>query len=213
MKFISIQNIFIFTLGIFLFSCNSTKIVETYKADEAKSVDKIYIVGLTGQEMPEQKIEAEMVRRLEERGVRANSTRYDISSEIASNEEDLKSITDSISESDYDAILTFALVGVSEEKDIVTPALYDTPSGPIDYPYFNNYYSYYGYRAPLIYSKGYYESNTIFNLEASLYNLENGKLIWIGQTKTVEPFSVDEFAENYAKTIVDKLIYEDLVQR
>jgi len=213
MKFISIQNIFIFTLGIFLFSCNSTKIVETYKADEAKSVDKIYIVGLTGQEMPEQKIEAEMVRRLEERGVRANSTRYDISSEIASNKEELKLVTDSISSSSYDAILTFALVGVSEEKDIVTPSLYDTPSGPIDYPYFNDYYSYYGYRAPLIYSKGYYESNTIFNLEASLYNLENGELIWIGQTKTVEPFSVEEFAENYAKTIVDKLIYEDLVQR
>ena len=213
MKFISIQNIFIFTLGIFLFSCNSTKIVETYKADEAKSVDKIYIVGLTGQEMPEQKIEAEMVRRLEERGVRANSTRYDISSEIASNKEELKLVTDSISSSSYDAILTFALVGVSEEKDIVTPSLYDTPSGPIDYPYFNDYYSYYGYRAPLIYSKGYYESNTIFNLEASLYNLENGELIWIGQTKTVEPFSVDDFAENYAKTIVDKLIYEDLVQR
>jgi len=213
MKKIALYYLSMLFFSAMLISCNSTKIVETYKADEVGTYDKIYVVGLTGQEIPEEKIASEMVRRLEERGVRANSTRFKISSSTAADEEELKAVTDSISQANYDAVLTFAMVGVSEEEDIVTPALYDTPSGPIDYPYYNDYYSYYGFRAPLIYSKGYYESNTVFNLEASLYDIKDGKLVWIGQTKTVEPLSMEDFAEGYAKTVVDKLIYEDLVKR
>ncbi len=196
-----------------LVSCNSTKIVETYKVDDAKSYEKVFVVGLTGQEIPEDKIASEIVRRFEERGVRANSTRFKITSESARNEAELKAITDSLTNADYQAVLTFAMVGVEKEDDFITPASYDTPSGPIDYPYYNDYYSYYGFRAPLIYSKGYYESNTAFNLEASLYDLTDGKLVWIGQTKTVEPLSMEEFAEGYAKTVVDKLIYEDLIEQ
>jgi len=203
----------ILLISPFLFSCNATKIIETYKADESKSYDKVFVVGLTGQQIPEEKIAAEIVRRFEERGVRANATRFKITSEAAQNESDLKAITDSLKSSDYKAVLTFAMVGAETEDDFITPASYDTPSGPIDYPYYNDYYSYYGFRAPLIYSKGYYESNTVFNLEASLYDLANGKLVWIGQTKTVEPLSMEDFAEGYAKTVVDKLIYEDLISQ
>lgn len=213
MKKIAFYCLPILFLSSMLISCNSTKIVETYKADEYGEYDKIYVVGLTGQEIPQSKIAAEMVRRLEERGIRANSTRFKMTSKAVSNADELRAVTDSLKSADYEAILTFAMVGVEEEDDIVTPALYDTPSGPIDYPYYNDYYSYYGFRAPLIYSKGYYESNTVFNLEASLYDIKDGSLVWIGQTKTVEPLSMEEFAEGYAKTVVDKLIYEDLLKR
>jgi len=213
MKKIAFYCLPVLFLTSLLISCNSTKIVETYKADEYGAYDKIYVVGLTGQEIPESKIAAEMVRRLEERGIRANSTRFKVTAQAASNADELKAVTDSIAKADYDAVLTFAMVGATLEEDFVTPASYDTPSGPIDYPYFNDYYSYYGFRAPLIYSKGYYESNTVFNLEASLYDIKDGSLVWIGQTKTVEPLSMDEFAEGYAKTVVDKLIYEDLLKR
>lgn len=188
--------------------------MNTYKADDlTKKYDKVYVVGVTGQQLPDEKIASEMVRRFEERGVKANASMFTFHPKMDFGESLKTVMTDSLKDHGYDAVLTFALVGRGEEQDPVDIGDYDTPSGPIDYPYYNDYYDYYSYFAPMVYSKGYQASNTVFNMEAVLFDVEDSDLIWSAMSETVEPTSMDEFAEGYAKTIADKLIYEDVLSR
>jgi hypothetical protein len=207
-----ITAIVLFALG--MSSCNSTKILETYKSeDNDKDIGKVYVVGLTGEEIPEEKLANELAMRFEERGVEASASLVSFVDCECETKEDIIKLTDELSSLNYDAILTFTRVSIDQDRDITNVGSYDTPSGPIDYPYYNDYYQYYGNYKPLVYSKGYLESDTEYNLEASLFDLDEGDLIWVGETATTEPISNEQFAEGYAKTIVDKLIYEGLVQR
>jgi hypothetical protein len=194
--------------------CNSTKLVSTYKNPEAGGkYDKVYVVGITGQDIPNERIELELVRRFEEQGVRAASDIFEFHPEMSKDETNKSMMAGNLKESGYDAVLAFSLVGATEEADEINIGKYDTPPSPTDYPYYNDYYDYYGFMAPLVYSKGYQSSNTVYNMEAVLFDVSDGDLIWSAMSESVEPASMEKFAEGYAKTIADRLIYEDVVSR
>jgi len=210
----AIKTLTIISIALILSGCNSTKLVSTYKNPEAgNDYDKVYVVGITGQEIPDERIEMELVRQFEERGVRSASDIFEFHPEMSKDESHKEKMIADLRGSGYDAVLTFSLITATEKKDEINVGSYDTPPSPTDYPYYNDYYDYYGYMAPLVYSKGYVSSNTVYNMEAVLFDSDDGQIIWSAMSESVEPTSMEEFAKGYAKTIADRLIYEDVVTR
>jgi hypothetical protein len=200
-------------VGFLLTACNSTKVVEAYKTENFNNeFDKIYVLGGNEEGIPDELIAEEIVDRFHERGVEANTTQMGTGNCICETAEQIEEFASNLSEMDYDAILTFTQLSKEFERDYTNTGSFDTQPGPINYPYYNDYYSYMGTYRPLVFSKGYVESKEVYNLEASLFSLEDGELVWVGKTETEEPLNDENFAKGYAHTIVDKLMYENVVQ-
>lgn len=195
----------LFGMAAILISCDSTRIISSY---EAPSVDKeysnIYVVGISGESMPETRMENNMVNELEKKGYVAAADEDTFDPDMEITDENRSKIEDVLDERGYDAILTFSLVEVDEELAYVSGA-YSPGYYPSNYGYYNDYMGYYGHYAPLAYDPGYYTSNTVYYMEANFYDVESGKLVWAARSESVEPVNVSTFSENYAETVANDI--------
>jgi uncharacterized lipoprotein YajG len=94
---------------------------------------------------------------------------------------------------------------------IVAPAygyypVYYGNTGAINYP--GAYYDYYAYAVGTVYEPGYYTTSTSYYLQTNLFNVKTNKLIWAGQTKTVDYKDLDKEAD-----LLAHLLAIDLAQR
>ena len=72
-------------------------------------------------------------------------------------------------------------------------------------PYYTNFWGdYYGYGWGSVYDPGYVRVDTLFHVETLVYNLKQGKLIWAGKSKTVNPTT----AEGLIKDLVGAVAAE-----
>jgi hypothetical protein len=58
---------------------------------------------------------------------------------------------------------------------------------------------------PAYYDPGYFRTDTIVSVETLVYSIPNGKLLWAGISKTMNPSEVDEFVEDLVSETVDEL--------
>ena len=82
---------------------------------------------------------------------------------------------------------------------------YYVPGSSAYVPYRGGYYGYYGVRYASVYDPGYYQTTTSYFLECNAYRLSDERLVYSSQTKTVDPSSIDKFADEYSKLIVTDL--------
>jgi hypothetical protein len=205
-----------FSITIFLFmataACDSTRIVSSYETDEADEIySGIYVVGISGNAIPEERMESHLIHELEEEGYVAAADQGTFSPEKEWNEGKHDEIRDTLESKGFDGILTFSLVSLEEEPEFVT-GVYPTNYYPPRYDYYAHYWGYYGHYGPTVLAPGYYTTNTVFQMEANLYDVETGELAWAARSETVEPTSVYTFAENFAETVVREMIDSDIIE-
>jgi hypothetical protein len=192
-------------------SCDSTRIISSYEAPNVEEpYSNIYVVGISGESMPETQMEDYMVKELDKKGyvAAADEDTFDPKMEIT--EDNRSKVEDKLNKRGYDGILTFSLVDVDEELDYVSGA-YAPGYYPASYGYYNSYWGYYGHYAPMAYDPGYYTSNTVYHMEANLYDVESGKLVWAARSETIEPVNASTFAENFAETVANELEDEEII--
>jgi hypothetical protein len=71
-----------------------------------------------------------------------------------------------------------------------------TYAGAVPYGAWGPYYGY-GWGAP--YSPGYVVTDTVVRLEVLAYDLRQEKLVWAGQSETVNPDGLDDFVRSVVK--------------
>jgi len=212
MKFIPLKIIGIVGVVALLTSCDSTRIVSSYEApNQEKVYSNIYVVGISGESMPENMMEDVMVRQLEQKGFVAAADEDTFDPKMDITDENKSKVEGKLDSRGYDALLTFSLVDVDEELDYVQGA-YSPGYYPTAYGYYNNYWGYYTHYAPAAYSRGYYTSETVYHMEANLYDVESGKLVWAARSETIEPASATTLSKNFAQTVVDELADEGIIR-
>jgi hypothetical protein len=78
--------------------------------------------------------------------------------------------------------------------------------GSVWYPGpFYDHYWYGGFGWPPYYDPGHYWVDTIISVETLVYRVPDGKLIWTGLSRTVNPDEIDDFAEDLASETIDEL--------
>jgi len=200
-------------VGFSLSSCNSTKIIGTYKSPDIKSnYDDIFVVGLVSDQLTDKNVEADLVDMLQARGIYAQAIKGTFNPDIELTEAKKKEIGDNLRSKGFDSVLTFALVSVDEDERYV-PGTYNTGYYPTRYPYYGSYWGYYGYYAPQVYEPGYYTKDVVYTMEAALYDLETGKLVWSARSETLNPTNVQNFAREYAETVSYRMLKDRVVQR
>lgn len=211
MRFIPLKIISLIGIIALLTSCDSTRIISSYEAPNNEEVYTfLYVVGISGESMPEDMMEDVMVNELERKGVVAAADKDTFDPEMEVTDENKALVEEKLDNRGYDALLTFSLVNVDEELDYVQGAYYPGYY-PAAYGYYNNYWGYYNYYAPAAYSRGYYTSQTVFHMEANLYDVESGKLVWAARSETIEPATATTFSKNFAETVAKKLVDDGII--
>jgi hypothetical protein len=55
------------------------------------------------------------------------------------------------------------------------------------------------------YDDGYYRVDTVVSVETLIYSVPDGKLIWSGLSRTLNPSEVDDFVEDLVSEAVDEM--------
>ena len=163
-----------------------------------------------GADTPEEELPETEVIEPDDAGAPAAADEDTFDPEMDINKANRDQVGDKLANRGYDGILTFSLVDVDEELDYVSGA-YSPGYYPSAYGYYSNYWGYYGHYAPMAYSPGYYTNNTVYHMEANLYDVETGDLVWAARSETIEPINASSFAENFAETVANELKDEKII--
>jgi len=191
--------IFLFLFAvIFIFSgCTSTSLVGSWIDPEVKSIEgkSIAIFCLTPRLDIRDKVETQMSEMFQAKGVNAMRS-MDFITPGKMEKEVIELI---LKQNNITAVIIVSLLDKEKETYYVpgttyAPTYYGRP-----------YYGYYGSVYTNVYDPGYYQTTTSYFIECNAYRLSDERLVYSAQSKAVDPTSVDKFAYEFSRTIVDDL--------
>ena len=109
--------------------------------------------------------------------------------------------------SNVDAVLITHLKDVSDEERYVPPRADYAPA----MAYGGYYGSYYGSAYHRVYTPGYTVVDTVVSLETRVYSVNPKKLVWAGNTKSINSASSETIAGELVKIVVDDMRSSGLI--
>jgi hypothetical protein len=181
--------------GLLIVSCASTKLTSKF-ADEnrrGKPVSDVLVIAVIDKEALRRTFEGKFVTQLRAAGVQADSS-ADVISIPPSRELEKDLIVKAVERSGNDSVMIIRLIAV-EEKEVYTP-----PSRP-SYGYYGDYRHFYSYAQ----EPGHYRTNTRVRLETNLYDATSERLIWSGESETLNPDSNKQIIDEVIKLVISDL--------
>ena len=197
---------------LFLVSCSSTKIVDTWTNQEHLNYKpkKVLIVGVTENLTARRLFESKLKDEFTARGINAVES-YNVFKPTFTNakqtEEEIDEEVKRVSNNGFDSVLISAVKGVDEKV---------TYSGDA---YRTNYYwrrfgRYYYLYQDVYFDRGYYEKYNVYHIEASLYNLKENNdksLVWVASYDIVDPNTINTTINDYVNAIIKSLEKENII--
>ncbi len=194
---------------VLLFSCSTTKITSSWKAEDhaAKQYYNIMVWGiLTEKDSTLRKqIETHLVNDLIEKGYHTVSS-IEVYRSKAYKKLTKKEIVDEFKETGVDAIITLVLLNRQKEELFVPPSISSNPVASFDD--INKYYS---SVFDKIYTPGYYFSSTNYYWESNLFEVKEDKLVYSVQTKSFDPSNTEILAHENGTMIIKDMIRKKVI--
>ena len=227
-----------FSASILLAGCGpSTRLVSSWNPKEnvAKSYDKLAVAVLFPSISNRMITEEALTESLKSHNIKAVQTfdTFPLAGKakeilsIAKKPEELKeSVKQKVIENKIDALMIVTLFDKKTEQRYVEGSGFTLGgtgfygNGYYGNTYYGNlspnypggsYYDYYTYSAYTISKPGYYVEDVIYYAECNLYDIASEKLIWTGQTKTVNLSSIEKEAAKFATIIANALIDKNIL--
>ena len=194
-------------------SCLSTKLTGSWSEPEYEPAEmkNVLVVAMTRNERNKQIFEVAMSERFQADSVRAIPMIAAFPFGFPTNEETKSELIEVLREMGLQYVLVMSVVDISQSSHY-------TYSGSMYYPYAAgyNYYrtfdAYYYNVAPMTYQMGYTTTSTDVKLECNLYDMTRNEMVWTGQTETIDPYSISEFAKEYTELIYSQLKADGVIQ-
>ena len=197
---------------LFLVSCSSTRIVDTWTNQEHLNYKpkKVLIVGVTENLTARKLFESKLKDEFTARGINEVES-YNVFKPTFTNakqtEEEIDEEVKRVSDNGFDSVLISAVKGVDEKV---------TYSGDA---YRTNYYwrrfgRYYYLYQDVYFDRGYYEKYNVYHIEASLYNLKENNdksLVWVASYDIVDPNTINTTINDYVNAIIKSLEKENII--
>ena len=188
----------------FLFSCNSTRVISSYKdpAAPVKSYHKILVLGIFQQKdrSIRQQTETALANRLKDLGYDA-VTAMDQYGPKAFEKVPEDQVADKLRSSGFDAVITTALLDKKKDQQYQPGRVSYQPVGV----YYNRFGRYYSTVYDRVYDPGYYTTSTDYFLESNFYDISSGNMVYSVQTKAFDPSSASDLASDNSKRIVQDM--------
>lgn len=189
-------------------ACGTTRLVSSWKAPEVSDLkfNKVLVIGLMSSKDRNlrENVERIIVGQLQAKGVNAGSAFAEYGPKTF---EDIDEPTafNKLKDKGYDGVITIALLDKSKEKTY-TPGM----AGYYPMPY--RFWGYYRSVYARVYEPGYYSVNNNFMLEGNLYQLNNDKLVYSAQTKSVNPASPESLATEFSNKIFEDMSKKGVIK-
>jgi hypothetical protein len=209
MKIISLKIFLILFSLLFVFSCSqSNKITDSWTNPDATKESikfkKVAVFGLVMKTATRKLIEDELARRL------VNTIAvpsYKVVSDDDISKPDV--VKAKLSEQGFDGALILRLVDI-EKRESYSPGVY--PS------YYSSFGGYYGYSYGYMYNYtqdygGTYMTDQIVTAVINIYSLSSDKLIWSGETMSMNPNDVEQTIAELSENVKKQLIEDGLLEK
>ncbi len=190
-------------MGLFLVSCNSTQLVDTWKNPDISSYapSKVFIVGLTSNIEARQKFETELKDALEIRGIEAMRS-LDVPNLSFKSQEmtrpEMDELETTLQNDGFDTVLFSKIIGI--ENKITYKKNYDGYDET--YKKFGDDFLKY---QDIYYNPDYYDEYSIYHAETTMHCIcpkKERSLIWKGYIDILDPRTYDKTITNYVNLVV-----------
>lgn len=194
-------------LPLLVAGCATTSFTSVWKAPDAgplqfKAGDKVIALVIAEQESLRRSGEANLADILDQRGLQGVPAYTLASASDLKNETKAKQVIDASG-----AVGVVVMRPMGKEKEISS-----TPTGYYGSPYYGGFYGgYYGYGWGGAWGGYEVRTDTYVFIETLIYDLKQNKLVWAGQTKTMNPSDVEGFVGELAKAVSKELQKSGLV--
>lgn len=192
----------------FLLSCNSTKIISSWKAENSntKIYHNIMVWGILTEKDSSlrEKMETHLVNDLAGKGYHAisSSTVFGSSAYKKLTE---KEIVEQFKNSGVDAVITIVLLDKSKEEVFVAPSIINNPAA------FDHVDRYYSATYNKVFSPGYYVTTTNYFWESNLFEVLADKLVYSVRTKSFDPSSTEMQAHENGISILKDMLKKKVI--
>lgn len=194
-------------LPLLVAGCATTSFTSVWKAPDAgplqfKAGDKVIALVIAEQESLRRSGEANLADILDQRGLQGVPAYTLANASDLKNETKAKQVIDASG-----AVGVVVMRPMGKEKEISS-----TPTGYYGSPYYGGFYGgYYGYGWGGAWGGYEVRTDTYVFIETLIYDLKQNKLVWAGQTKTMNPSDVEGFVGELAKAVSKELQKSGLV--
>jgi len=196
------------SLALLLAGCATTTFTSTWKAPDAKPLqfqagDKVIAMVMAQSTALRRSAEANLADELDKRGLKGVPAYTLISDEDIKDEAKAHTVIDA---ADAAGIVVLRPQG-KEQKVSSTPSTY------YGSPYYGGFWGggYYGYGWGGAYDPGTIRTDTYVSIETLIYDLRQNKLVWAGQSTTMNPSEVEAFVHELAEAVSRELRNSGLV--
>ena len=168
----------------------------------------ILVLALNGKAANRAEFEDELVAAISRPGGKAAPS-YEFIPRPDATPIDKDDLRELIREQKFDAIVVARLTKRDRKTTYVPGEVY-TP-----FPYYGTFYGYYGALYPVIYSRGYMETEKEAQVEVNFYSTAKpaGELVWTGTTNTFEAGSAMKVIKDLVKIVTKELEKESIIER
>lgn len=198
------------SLALLLAGCATTTFTSIWKAPDAKPLqfqagDKVVAMVVAESTSMRRAGEANLADELDKRGLKGVPAYTLISDTDIKDEAKAKAAIEASG-----AVGVIVLRPRGQEKEISS-----TPPTYYDSPYYGGFWGggYYGHGWVGVYDPGMIRTDTYVSIETVLYDLRQNKLVWAGQTRTMNPTDVESFVGELADAVSRELRASGMVAR
>lgn len=171
-----------------------------YRGDK---IEKMLVVGMAPREQTRSIFEYQLTNEFKINGVNAMASLDGMPKDEEISKE---AFTKYFKDLNLDAVLVTGLVRADTTETYVSGNSYAVSSG-----YSRDFWGYYHSNWIIYNEPGYIQETTEYIIESTLYETANGKIIWRGISKAVNPENVIDVIEDLSKTLVQRLGQDGLV--
>ena len=186
-----------------LYACDSTQLRDRWISPDASdyTLQKVFIVGLTNNEVAKAKFEKKLQKQLIERGIEASISldKFDADFlESKKTNDELKVLEHQLIQEGFDAVIFTKVAGIKNKIQYKK----DYTNFDKNHKKFNDDFLMY---QDQVFNPDAYQEYQVYNAETSVYCLcptKDRTLIWKGYIDIVDPENIDQTVNDYSKLLI-----------
>ena len=194
----------------------TTKFSQSYRNPgyEETVFKNLLVIGVTQDQESRQNFESALVSAISAEGGTSVASIGVLPKEEQLSEDELHA---AVQAGGFDGVLLTRLLSVDKDSSYTPPKKYNNPRtryypGGMGWGYgYGGYYGFYGTTYAEVHTPGYFDTSTTLKLETNLYSVATNELVWTGQSKTVDPESIEDARASITGAVAKKLKSERLI--
>lgn len=204
-------------------SCSpSTKITRTWTSPNKYpgGYTNLYLAAVIGDMAKRQSFENDVQKNLAQIGINSTTSSSTIQPNFwMSTELDKNAMMRIIHDKGNDAIMTMTLIDVQNEQRYIPGTVMAGPmmAGPgmwgPGWGMAGNFGGFWGMHHGMMMTPGQIVNDRKYFVEINIYDVKSELLVWTGQSKTINPSSMEKFSREFAEVVLKRMQSDGVVQK